>query len=209
VRGLNMSKTMPVMFAVSLALHALVGAPRYLSLPRSQDAHEEEIQISYVIPPPVNAEPEHAPKAKNKGIKPEEALVLRPAATHPRAERQVKQKPRALPAISTSTELLSNPETGKIFSGYFNTIKKKIHHRVLSKYSHHSVGQGSVSLFFILDSNGKMDSVSVIERQSEADQAVKDFATECLKEASPFPPFPTALDLRKISFSVTLMFEDL
>ncbi len=205
------------MFLVSLALHALVGAPGYLSLPQSQDAHEEEIQISYVTPPPFLEAPSaplgvlhpgNGVAKKGGGVIPP---LSRPATTPPRVERRVKQKlgSRALPAVKASTELLSNPETGKIFSGYFNMIKKKIHHRVLSKYSHHSVGRGSVSLFFILDSNGKLDSVSVIERQSEADQAVKDFATECLKEASPFPPFPSALDLKKISFSVTLMFEDL
>ena len=217
------SRAFALSLAASLAIHTLAAAPSWQGSWRDGGKPREDgLQIAYVISAPessanekVKADPvkiQNTQRIQTKGIKPQ-AFSPPPAGE---AKRSARAAPRPSPAVrkavapapvSSSAELLSDPKSGKIFSGYFEAIKKKIHHRALDRYSRGGAGQGSVTLYFILASDGRVDAVSVSERQSGTDPAVGEFAIECLKTSSPFPAFPKGLNAKKIAFSVTLLFE--
>ena len=115
----------------------------------------------------------------------------------------------APPKIQDSAELLTDPHRGQIFSGYFERIKERIHQTIQRKYSQGAFGEGSVSLIFVLRSDGNLESTVVIKKQTDADTVAQNFALDCLKESAPFGPFPEELGLQKISFNVTVLFDHL
>ncbi len=108
----------------------------------------------------------------------------------------------------TSAELLSDPVKGKIFVGYFGSVKHQIEELLVNKYAKKSIGRGSVCLFFVLDRNGRVVSVSVVDAESSADEYLRDLAIQCLREAAPFGNFPQSLHTERISFNVTIYFEE-
>lgn len=108
----------------------------------------------------------------------------------------------------TSAELLTDPVKGKIFVGYFGSVKHQIEDLLVNKYAKKSIGRGSVCLFFVLDRNGRVVNVSVVDAESSADDYLRDLAIQCLREAAPFGNFPQSLHTERISFNVTIYFEE-
>ena len=111
------------------------------------------------------------------------------------------------PLIRNSSDLLTDPQKGKVFSSYYAKLKEEIQRTVRKRYSRASVGEGSVSLVFVLRADGSLENILVREAETHAVSGAKDFAVECVRDSSPFKPFPKELDLLKISFSVMMSFD--
>ncbi len=201
----QMSRTDPLtkksllLFTASAAMHSLVVVSLYGPFWGKKKSMDDAVIISYVIPPK-NAAPTkvlprtsfpHALRQKISGMTTQPALAVKKSA----------------PAVKESSELLADPVRGKVFLSYFSKIKGRIHETVRKNAPLANVGQGSVAVNFVLWADGSLERVSVMERGSDAAATDKDFAVKCVKEASPFSSFPKELDLAKISFSVTLLFE--
>ncbi len=107
-----------------------------------------------------------------------------------------------------SEELLADPQKGKIFSDYFVMVKEKIRQTIRRRAADQEMERGVVALLFILNSDGRLENVSVLESQSHADEASKTFALECLKKTAPFSSFPAKLGVGSISFSVIVAFDE-
>jgi len=194
-----------IALTASLLVHAaVVAVPFSAHGPKADRAENEAVMISYVIYPktadPVQPKPVSKPAvlAPNKGV----------AVTTPKV-RQIQYAPPAKPkpAVRNSAELLVDPQSGKVFLGYFETIKRRINETVKKKYSRENPGQGAVSLIFVLRAAGGLENVAIIPKESNADPAVRNFAVDCIKESVPFAPFPKELELQKISFNVTILFD--
>ena len=198
------SKGTLIGFAASLLVHAAVVAPFSATWPKADRAENEAVMISYVIYPKMTAsvQPPPAPKSAVSAL-------IRGTPVVPTKVRQIQYarpaKPK--PAVRKSEELLVDPQNGKIFLGYFEKIKRRIHETVQKKYAHENPGQGVVSLIFILRADGGLEHAAVVPRESNASPVVQNFVVECIKESTPFVPFPTELGLQKISFSVTVLFD--
>ncbi len=176
-------------FVASLAIHTLIAAPAYGPfLERGGDAGV--VTISYVEPAPEMSQ------KKGKTIR----------AHIPGKVPREKAFPKRA-AMRESAELLTDPQTGKVFHGYFVRLKEKIHQVIRRDSGGHS-GGGSVSLAFILRPDGTLDKVSVMEKGSTAGADMRSFAVNCVKASAPFDPFPKELDPGKISFHITIRFHE-
>ncbi len=96
-------------------------------------------------------------------------------------------------------------KTTKYYIDYYQFIREKIRQRLDANYQSY-LGEGEVRLLFILNSNGSLVDVSV-DPSSANDGALRDMAVASTKEASPFPAFPRALSLPRISFDVLISFK--
>ena len=180
-------RSLVLFFAASVAIHTVIAAPSYGPFFRKGEK-DGTVFISYVEP---------APEKPRKNPKVLRALI---PANKPR-DRFFSKKA----AVRESAELLTDPQMGKVFHAYFVRLKEKIH-QVIRRHSEEHAGRGTVSLIFILRSDGALDSISVAEKESSAGHEMRVFATDCVKASAPFDPFPKELDPQKIAFRVTVYF---
>ena len=202
------SKGPLIAIAASLLMHVAAAAvPFSVQGPKADRTENEAVMISYVIYPKTEDSVQSKPVSKPAVSAPIKAVaVTTPKVRQIRYARPVKAiKPK--PAVRNSEELLVDPQSGKVFLGYFEEIKRKIHETVKKKYSRENPGQGAVSLIFILRADGSLENTAVVSKESTAGPAVQNFAIDCIKESLPFAPFPKELELQKISFNVTILFD--
>ncbi|MGH7198519.1 MAG: hypothetical protein ACREH5_07260 [Candidatus Omnitrophota bacterium] len=174
--------------AASLAIHAVIAAPAYGPfLGKGEEAGT--VLISYVAPAGAVSPQKRSVRAHIPGKE---------------ARGGFFSKKKAVPE---SSELLTDPQMGKVFHGYFVRLKERIH-QVIRRHSDEHPGGGTVSLVFILRSDGALDSISVAEKESSAGSQMKAFAMDCVKASVPFDPFPKELDPQKIAFRVTIHFHE-
>lgn len=198
---------------LSLAVHAFFAAALYYPTFVQQVEEQNAVQIDYIQ---LQSVPEKAPP--RHFMPPKKApVVSKPAAPPKKIQLKSKQRPVQQPVslpkptlkLERSEDLLADPEKGKIFAVYFAKIKHKIQNRVQRKYSYEDMGAGTVTLLFVLDSDGSLDSVSVLEKQSTGGSDVKSFAMRCVRDSAPFGRFPSDLNLGKVSFNITVLFEEI
>jgi TonB family protein len=66
---------------------------------------------------------------------------------------------------------------------------------------------GEVLLSFVLNSNGKLTLINIIDERSCNNEELRKIAKESIEKASPFDPFPPDLEFKELSFSVVFSFE--
>ena len=110
--------------------------------------------------------------------------------------------------VRSGSELLADPQKGKIFLDYFTVIKERVQRRVEKKYEKERLDRGDVALVFVLRSDGDLVKVYAVDKESDANDKVKEFAKQCVKECSPFPKFPKELGMEKISFNLSILFAE-
>ena len=107
----------------------------------------------------------------------------------------------------TGAEIMADPQKGKLFVGYFSDVKKKIQKTLSDRFSQRYTGRGSVTLAFVLSSEGYLEKVSVLPKGTEGDFELHDLAVQCLRDSAPFGAFPPALGSDHIAFNVTIFFD--
>lgn len=223
------NKTFALSVFCSLAVHSALAVAVWQ--PWSDSSQDNTLQISYIkypeqkppaitLPPPVQpkqvATPPPRPiseraaqrrQARKAQVPVKPKPVIQTPATQPMsANDALKEVPAE---IRSSADLLSDPKSKEVFESYFVLIKDRIHQVVRRKYSRAEVGEGQVGLVFILRSDGKLENVWTIEKMSTADILVKNFARSCVRDAAPFPQFPRELGMNRISFNITIIFDEL
>lgn len=95
----------------------------------------------------------------------------------------------------------------KDYVNYYQLIREKVRQKLKDRYRSY-YGEGDISLVFDLRADGLLISVSAAPDAGAPprDQALLDIAIQSLKEASPFDPFPRALALPQMSFTLTISF---
>ena len=199
-----LSKTLLIALTASLALHAIAVFSFYPEKPQEKPVEKNALIISHMVYPQnsPSADPRTASNASVSKPVPQ-AVEAKPRKKH----QGIKPTYPPEPVVQNSGELLTDPQKGKVFYPYFETIKEKIHQTVQKKYAALNPGEGVVSMVFILRSDGALDSAVIVSKDSQAGPAVQNFAVECIKESAPFAAFPKELlGFPKISFNVTLLF---
>lgn len=90
------------------------------------------------------------------------------------------------------------------YINYYEVIREKIK-AVVDLSTSFSV-EGEVYLTFIVDSNGQLKALKLIEDKSIVDQELRQIAYNYVEQASPFPPFPKELKHPQLSFNVIIEF---
>ena len=212
-------KTTFLLLTASLALHALV-VSFYAPGWQQKDPTDPFVDISYVhyakeVPHDVIPQIKYPPVVKNQSRtqNPNPEMIPRPRAVENRQEESAPAAPVALPPagsfkVRKSEEFLTDPHKGKVFLNYFGLIKQRVRRAVEKKYSSERMGRGSVSLMFILKSTGAVVNVFVVEKDSSVDEVMKDFAVRCVQDCSPFPHFPKELGMDRVSFNLSILFDE-
>ena len=203
-------KTVTLAFMASLAAHTLL-VSLYPPAWENGEPDDHFVEVSYVhvdketppALPPIKYPPAVKDQVRARAPKPEAIQVSRQEGTAPVVSKSVNSF-----KVSNSEELLADPQKGKIFLDYFGLIKQRVRRAVEKRYPGERLGRGDVSLIFVLKSDGAVVNVFTVEKGSSADELMTDFAVRCVKDCSPFPHFPKALGMDRISFNLSILFDE-
>ncbi len=90
---------------------------------------------------------------------------------------------------------------------YNQNIREKIKQKAYEYIDHPDFKEGEVYLTFILEASGILKEVQIIEGKTTANAYLRKIGLRCIRESSPFPPFPRDLDYPELTFNVIISFE--
>lgn len=109
---------------------------------------------------------------------------------------------RSLVAQKTEAKIRATRD----YVSYYQFIRGKIRDCLKKNYKTNSK-EGHVRVLFTLSANGALISAEADELASTTDKALLDIAVRSVKEAAPFPAFPKALALPKMTFDLVMNFK--
>jgi outer membrane biosynthesis protein TonB len=131
---------------------------------------------------------------------------LKAKKTAPKVSQPKKEIPQPIKNDMVIPPLPKGVEKMPVYLDYVQSVREKIKSAANAK-SRQPYVYGEVLLSFVLQSNGRLALVKVIDERSCSNEQLKNIARESIEEASPFEPFPPDLDFNELSFSVVLSFE--
>ena len=93
----------------------------------------------------------------------------------------------------------------KDYADYYQIIRENIRAKLKENYKYYC-NEGDVFLVFTLRKDGTVMTYKVESAKSVDDETLKGIATVSLIEAAPFPPFPKAFFVQKMSFNLIASF---
>lgn len=219
---------------ISLVGHCLLLAPLG-SLGLLSPAKEvKEVQITYykIGPPEIKSvKPEKEKKVVEK-IKMAPLSVKETAVT--KKDNPQLSKPKAIPSEQKAVEITKKksipkppprlkgpiieekaipesipgttlPNTPECIS-YYHYIRETIR-RSLEKTYRPDHAEGEVVAAFILNREGRLKNLRVVGGRSSSNPFLCRLSMESIKKAAPFKSFPEGLELKEISFSLTVVFK--
>lgn len=122
----------------------------------------------------------------------------------PKKENRKVQRRKLVPTAENVT--LKNEKQKKIFFDYYGIIRKKIKEYTLYPYqAKKDLHEGTAYISFILNKNGKVHEILLLE--SSGSNALDVAAVDSIRNAEPFPPFPSILQENEIKLNVPISFE--
>lgn len=196
----------------SIAIHVSAGVAFYSPSSPRTGVPEDAIFLSSVTykEPKKIFVPEHVvplklspePIVKKKALLPPQVALKKSYLQPPLPV----QTPKVLPGIMRADELAASPEKGKVFAQYFSGLRQEINEAVTRRFA--GEGEGKVTILFILSETGKLQSVTIVEGQTDADLAAKRLVLTGVREAAPFAAFPSELGIGRIAFTLMIVFEE-
>ncbi|MCM8781624.1 MAG: hypothetical protein NC828_01000 [Candidatus Omnitrophica bacterium] len=186
----------------------------------------KDIQITYyqIKPPKIEPLREQATISKKENIQPDKSGMVeikRPSRKmRPSLNKQSKitkianspemkpvknvllSKENAIPDSIPGTTLPNTPEC----MHYYNYIREEIRCSLEKKYKPH-YEEGEVGISFVLNHEGELVSIKILEGKSSDDPFLHQLSCEAIKAASPFKSFPEGLKLKQISFNLAILFK--
>ncbi len=191
---------------ISLAIHILVIVPGYNNLLfKDRIRQRDRMTVDYVVLDEPRAVYERktarttaaeTPKVEIREKVEAEAAPAAPPARKQAAQAQAQEAARKQAKIKSTKDYIN----------YYQLIREKIRQRLKSHYGRQH-GEGEVRLEFLLRSDGALLAADANRGASTQDAALVEMALKSLKEASPLPPFPKAIDLPRMSFDLTVVFK--
>ena len=221
-----------VTLLISLAIHSaiLAGIPFYKNIPQKKEL--TNLEVTYKSYYAKKAEQNQSgiskdiPSLKHRGL---------PQVLMPQEKPQIEQTPKfnihelskPQEAISVAKPNLAAPalkkqkitlrelpvETSKdpAYLNYREIIRKKIQDKVYyysEQYFYFDYPrEGKIFVSFILNPDGELTSLSIIENKSSHDNTLKKIATTAIEKSSPFQKFPKDLRRQSYSFNLEISFE--
>ncbi len=111
------------------------------------------------------------------------------------------KKKITLPPLEQDNKMSNNPS----YMSYYQVVREKIKRGAYRAYTGRE--QGEVTVSFIISSDGRLESIKMIESRSSASPYLRDVAVRSVKSAAAFPVFPKELNFPELSFNVAITFE--
>lgn len=133
-----------------------------------------------------------------------EAAPARGSEPPPRARVSPPAPP--LPSgVVDAQSLLRDARKAREFLDYFERIKQRVGRTLRDGPEYRVPGSAQVVLYFILDGEGRLESVSAVPVVA-SDTRTRDLAARALRQSAPFDPIPGRLEARRILFRLTVIF---
>jgi len=147
------------------------------------------------------------PKKEDPTIKKEKPIEKPPAPKEKPEEKAVIEEITPIPT-KRSIRLETTPELeGDVsYMSYSQLIRERIQYHLYRNYRE-GMGEGEVTINFILKSNGRLKYIAIIDKQSSPNIKLRRAAMKSIQQSSPFKPFPKELTVPEISFKVTISFK--
>lgn len=189
---------------VSLSLHlALISSIPGAPGPDKATKAEKAVEVDYVRiekerPVPRSGSAETPPiEIANKVV--EEPDVPSAAPTSPSVINKTSE-------TENLTEKIERKEASRDEINYYQLIREKIRRRLKSNYRDFS-HKGDVILVFTIDSGGGLVDSGIDKAGSSNSEYLVGAAMRSLREAAPFPPFPSTLSAQRMSFNLQVSFK--
>ena len=190
---------------LSIVIHCGAIFPLFHGFVIKQEAQrKEKIIVDYIITKEARAVEEKKPqfvKAETPKVEMKPEVKEKPAPAAPPAKKQAVDR-----LAKETAEKQSALKNTKDYIGYYQLIREKIRQRLKANYRRHH-NEGDIALTFVLRSDGTLAASDYDSAASTRDRTLAELAQTSLKEASPFAPFPKALDLPVMSFDLTVSFK--
>lgn len=184
---------------ISIVIHSAVILPLSgKKIPPRTVRQKDSITVDYIKYKEAETKTPETPKVE---VSPK---VEMKAAVKPPAEKSpAKSAKDAADALAAKQARIMST---KDYVNYYQLIREKIRQRLKARYRSY-YNEGDVSLVFVLRSDGALVSAAADPERSVRDRALIDTAVQSLREAAPFAPFPKALTLPQMSFTLTVSFK--
>lgn len=214
-------KHLRIAFLFSLGLHSLLLSP-FLNLashPLIED--KTDIEVTYIKvkkeesldtkPLPIKdtkislqEEKKIIPKEENiaQDVKPEK-IAISEKREKPLQKERLKEPLLSKKGIDLSSVSLGDGTSDLL--NYFSAIRNRINTYMHRNYNP-SLGKGEVVLYFVLNSDGSVQAVSIIKDNLSNNQRLRNFCIKSIYHLSPFNSFPDDLDLAQEAFHIPISF---
>lgn len=217
-------KTAVLSLTGSLALHTLAAVSFSVPDWQQETSSSQPMEISYVRYAPEKHAPQpklilqapaqikYPPVVKTETKTKESVIALKAVSRLPNNTVE-KAGDKSLVtigdlAVKSEGTMPTDPKKGKILSNYFGLVKQRIRQTVEKSYSRENLGRGNIMVTFVLKSDGTLVKVFPAQRSSGADELMKYFAVRCIRQCSPFPRFPKELGMDRITFNLSIQFDE-
>lgn len=92
------------------------------------------------------------------------------------------------------------------YRSYRAVVRQRIKQRAYFYRNHPGIAKGEVYVAFILNAQGKLQDVHVVDAKTSANALERSLALRSVQESSPFPPFPDDLDFQELSFGIPISY---
>jgi len=103
--------------------------------------------------------------------------------------------------------LKSTKITNIKYLSYNQSIREEIRKRAYQYVDHPAFQSGEIYLTFIISSAGALKQIKIIEEKTFANAYLREVGIKCIKDSSPFAPFPKDLAYPELTFNVIISFE--
>jgi len=151
--------------------------------------------LNKINPPPFT---EKTAEAVNEGASHSvERKIDKPAFINP--DTATYRKKITLPQLPE--EKITNP----LYINYYQIVREKIRRTAYQNFT--GTDTGEVYLSFIISKSGGLKDIRIAEEKSTSNEYLQKTALRSVRESSPFPEFPDALNYAELSFNVVIAFE--
>ncbi len=122
----------------------------------------------------------------------------------PKKPAQVKMPAvrRRITVPPIKSEKIDNPQ----YQNYYQIVRKKIRERAYLNYDQYDTGE--VYLTFVLSKNGNLRNIQLIREKTQATEYLRSISQKSVRQADPFPPFPSDLSYPELTFNVIISYTE-
>lgn len=203
-----MQMTFKSAFILSIVVHSAILIPGIRLMPdHDKLIDKNSIMVDYVPEKEPEIELKKSPDVLRKT---EQTPVIAPTVKTDTVSKKMPAVNAPIKSLKDVADALAVKQAKVMatqdYINYYQLIREKIRRQLKDKYrSYYS--EGDVCLIFILRSDGSLVSVGADASISTRDRILIDTAIQSVKEASRFAPFPKAIDLKQMSFTLTVSFK--
>ena len=217
---MNSNRVFEIALVVSIIAHGIILFQNPDLYHPPQKEKEQELEVSYVkeqAQPLPKREPflNMPPKVTlNKRIPPpfidKENILKADKTTHLR-NIEFNKPSIAKPDILAIKKKITLPpiEMNKInnpsYISYYQIVRETIKRHAYQNYTGREVGEVTIS--FVISNDGILKELRLVGERSSSSEYLRETALRSVKDASPFPRFPTELEYPKLSFNLAITFE--